>query len=94
LHRAGDLSQAEQLYRHAAAADGRNSRALYLLGIARFQQGAPEEALEWIQSALEIEPASADALSHRGNVLHALGRLHEALESYDHALRLRTMTRS
>jgi protein O-GlcNAc transferase len=68
--------------------DNRNFGARYLLGIARFQQGAPEEALEWIQSALEIEPASAEALSHRGNVLHALGRLHEALESYDRALKL------
>ena len=82
---AGRLLEAEQLCLEVLNAEPANFRAQNFLGIIRFQQGRYAEALASIGASLKLN-SSADALSNYGNVLQALGRLEEALESYDKAL--------
>ena len=87
LLRAGKLAEAEQLYLEIIKAQPGNAGARHFLGIIRFQQGRPAEALDWIAAALNLK-RDADVLTSRGNILEALGRPDEALESYDQALAL------
>ena len=82
---AGRLLEAEQLYLEVLNAEPANFRAQNFLGIIRFQQGRYAEALASIGASLKLN-SNADALSNYGNVLQALGRLEEAVESYDKAL--------
>ncbi|HEX3754117.1 MAG TPA: tetratricopeptide repeat protein [Rhizomicrobium sp.] len=86
LHQAGDLPEAERLYRQMLAAEPDSFTAHHALGIIRAQQGRNAEAIEWIGAALTLEPDVAPAWANHGNLLSAAGRLDEALASYDKAL--------
>jgi predicted O-linked N-acetylglucosamine transferase (SPINDLY family) len=85
LQKNGHVAEAERLYLDLLAADPGNFRAQNSLGIIRFQQGRYDEALALIGASLTSN-SNAETLSNYGNVLQALGRLDEALESYDKAL--------
>jgi protein O-GlcNAc transferase len=87
-HRAGQLAEAERLYRQILQADPRNFFAYHMLGILRSQQGRHGEALELIAAALKINPASSEALSNYGNILTVLGRTGDALAAFDRALEI------
>jgi predicted O-linked N-acetylglucosamine transferase (SPINDLY family) len=89
LHRSGNLSEAERLYRQVLAADPRNFTARHLLGVVRAQQGRSDEALAEIAAALEIRPDDPDALLNRANVLKTLNRSDEALSGFGRALAAR-----
>ncbi len=86
LHRRGDLTAAESLYREALAASPGHPQALHLFGVLRFQQGRAAEALALIAAALAAKPGAPAMLSNYGLVLDGLGRFEEALASYDQAL--------
>jgi predicted O-linked N-acetylglucosamine transferase (SPINDLY family) len=86
-HRNGQLEQAERLFLETLSTDPGNFRAQNFLGIIRFQQGRYAEALALIGASLKLN-SNAEALSNYGNVLQALGRLDEALASYDKALEI------
>lgn len=55
---------------------------------ALFRNGNLEEALDWIELAIlhEGETPSPTVLEHAGDILHALGRVEEALERWKSAL--------
>jgi predicted O-linked N-acetylglucosamine transferase (SPINDLY family) len=86
FHQIGNLVEAERLYLNVIAADPLSFNAFRLLGVLRAQQGRNTEALELIGRALEVKPDVAKALSNYGSVLASLGRLEEALVSFDKAL--------
>ena len=104
LHRAGDLSRAEQLYAAVAQADPGNPDAWHLLGIVKHAQttratrasppaeAAREASLEaaaLIRRALELEPGRADFWCNLGEVLRAAGgQLDQARHALKHALDL------
>jgi tetratricopeptide (TPR) repeat protein len=87
-HQAGELAQAEALYRQVLAASPHNLGALHLLGVIACQAGQPALALDWIDRAIQIDPNFADAYINRGGALHTLGQYQAAVESYDTAIRL------
>lgn len=89
LHRSGNLSEAERLYRQALSTDPRDFTARHLLGILRAQQGHSEEALAEIGAALAIRPDDPDALLNYASMLKTLGRPGEALIGFDRALAAR-----
>jgi predicted O-linked N-acetylglucosamine transferase (SPINDLY family) len=55
-HFAGDLPRARQLYAQLLAGDATHAAAMFRLAVIGLQQGAPAEAIEWLQGALAIEP--------------------------------------
>lgn len=59
-----------------------------LCGMSLFKLGRYGEALEVIDSALEIKPDSPTEWSNKGFVLSAMGRNEEALEAFEKALSL------
>ena len=87
-HGAGDLGQAEQIYRRILAADPTQSDALHYLGVIGLQTGRFEDAVTLISQAIEQRPDYLDALSNLGNALQALGRFDEAAARYREALQL------
>ena len=89
LHRHGELTQAEPLYRQVLAATPRHAEALHLLGVVAVQQQRFEEADRLIAEALAISPDWAEALSNRAVALRGLGNLDQALASCDKALAVR-----
>ncbi len=62
------------------------SRDYLFRSIAWYEKGHFREALDDINRSVELNPAEASALHHRGNVLFALNRLQEAEGAYEQAL--------
>ena len=90
LHQGGRLAEAETNYRHILKVYPNHFDSLHLLGVIYSQRGNHAEAVRQIDLALKINPkAAAVAHNNRGVALKALGRLDEALASYDKALALR-----
>ncbi len=78
LHQDGDLTGAEKLYREVLDTQPADPDVLHLLGMARFQQGDPEEAVLYVSRAIEASPETAMYPSNLAVVLRSLGRLAEA----------------
>ena len=87
-HRAGELPQAEALYRQILAANPDHPDVLYLLGAIACQTGRNALAVELLDRAISLNPQHAEAYSARGNALFSLQRNQAALASYDLALRI------
>ena len=87
-HAAGNLDEAERLYRMAVEADPDHFDALHALGVLAAQRRNFAEADVWLQRALAIDPDAPDALANRSNVQNALGRFADALANAEAALRI------
>jgi len=88
LHRAGELDQAEAIYRQILAADSRNADAWHLLGLVAHARGAQQIAAEWIGRAIVCDGAQPSFHHHLAEVHLAAGQLELAGQSCRQALRL------
>lgn len=89
LHKAGNLAEAERLYKAILSSKPDHFDALHYLGVIEAQRRRPQDAHRLISRALDIDPQSSEAWLNHGNVLRALNRLDEALASYDRALAIK-----
>jgi len=87
-HQAGQLAQAERLYRAVLAEDSNHAHAWYLLGVARWQQGDGVEAEQCLRQALQRRPDWAAAHNYLGSVLARQKRHVEAALHFREAIRL------
>lgn len=87
LHRAGQLAEAEALYRQILSADPQHPEAMHRLGVLAHQAGQHQLALQYIGQAIALNPQAA-YYCNQGTVYRALGRLEEAADSYRHGLEL------
>lgn len=87
-HQAGQLQQAETLYRQVLAANPRHADSLHLLGVIARQFGRSALAIEYIDNAIKIEPRAAAYHTSRGNVFKDAGGTKDAEACYREALRL------
>lgn len=87
-HQAGNVAEAEQLYRQVLAAAPAQFDALHLLGVIHLQRNDFAEADRLIGRALAVNAKFADAHADRGFALEQLGRPDEAIASYDQAIAL------
>ncbi|HYM32019.1 MAG TPA: tetratricopeptide repeat protein [Candidatus Cybelea sp.] len=87
-HRAGQIGEAETLYRRALEQDPRNADALHLLGVIALERGRPKEAVELIGKAVQIAPNFAGGHGNLANALRAAGRTDEAMAHFARALSL------
>jgi Tfp pilus assembly protein PilF len=88
-HKAGDLAEAERLYRAAISADSRDAVAHNLLGMVLQQTGNLTAALAEIEHALSLKPDYSQAFNNRGIVRQALGQTGDAIEDYRRAIALK-----
>ena len=87
-HQAGQLSEAEQLYREILQQEPCQEKVMYLLGLASHQNGDLAIASEWYQQALAVNPNYIDAHNNLGVLLQQQGNLQRAADHYQAALRL------
>jgi tetratricopeptide (TPR) repeat protein len=84
--KAGELERAETALTRAVELSPKHVNSLVNLARVLLDRDRPEEALVQLESALEIDSASADTWRVMGNALSDLGRGDEAIESYRNAL--------
>jgi tetratricopeptide (TPR) repeat protein len=88
LHQAGDLAQAERLYRAVMEAAPQHADALRLLGVLMHQRGDAASATDLIGRAIASDPANAKAHDNLGFVLTAIGKRDEAVACFQRAIAL------
>ena len=89
LHQAGELGQAESLYRQVIQAEPANGEVLLLLGVVCGQQKRLDEGLAYFRQALKLRPNDADVCFNLGLTCESLGSKEEAGEHFRQTLRLR-----
>ena len=87
-HQAGNLPEAETLYKLVLTVDKKHFVALLMLGILNGQLGNYQEAERLLRSAARINPNDPGCHFNHGNALAALQRYDEALGAFDQALTL------
>lgn len=85
-HNAGQLAQAEAIYRQVLQIEPAHPDALNLLGLIAYQTGQNEQAANLIRRAISANKRVPDYHHNLGNILIALGRFAEAEASLREAL--------
>jgi tetratricopeptide (TPR) repeat protein len=88
-HQAGNLAEAERLYREILQRDTRHPDAWHLLGLVSYARGHYGEAIQQIGHALAADPAQASFYNHLAEAQRALGQLEQAQQSCRQALALK-----
>ncbi len=88
-HQAGQLAEAESLYRQVLAGDRNHFGSLHHLGIIALQRGQPQAAIEPIGRAIAIDGRNPECRYNIGFAFQSLGRLNEAVNHYREAIRLK-----
>ncbi|HYV39809.1 MAG TPA: tetratricopeptide repeat protein [Gemmataceae bacterium] len=81
-HQAGDLAEAERLYREIIQADASHADAWCFLGAVCQAQGQKAEAEANYRQAIQLAPAFASALNSLGILLAEQGKLEEAAYNF------------
>ncbi len=86
LHRAGDMDNAEKIYRDILRAEPGNPDALHLLGLVRRQRGDLGQALELLKKACVERPSNPLFISDWADALQENKLFKEALACYQQIL--------
>jgi protein O-GlcNAc transferase len=87
-HQAGQLREAESIYRQILQLHPNQPDALHLLGVAMQQSGNTTAAIEFIQKAIAADPRHSAFYNNLGNVLRHVHRNAEAIAAYRKAIEL------
>ena len=88
LHRQGELTAAERIYREVLEQQPRHFDSLHMLGVIALQTRRAERGIELIRKAIGLNENVAAAHNNLGKALLDLGRPGEALASFDQATAL------
>jgi tetratricopeptide (TPR) repeat protein len=89
LHQAGDLRQAERIYRDVLRIDPRQGDALNLLGFIANQVGKPEEAIDLLSRAVAAFPQEPEFHGTLVAAFKGVGDVESAVRHYREAMRLK-----
>jgi predicted O-linked N-acetylglucosamine transferase (SPINDLY family) len=87
-HQAGNLAEAEFLYKLVLQADKKQFDALHLLGVIEGQRGNFAAGIERLNRALRVRPKATDVLINLGRMQGELAMRAEAVSTYKKALSL------
>jgi predicted O-linked N-acetylglucosamine transferase (SPINDLY family) len=87
-HQAGQLAEAERIYRQVLARDPQNAHVLHLLGTIALQVGQYAAAADLIGQAIRLDRSQAAFHANLGEALRQQQKAAEAIESYQRALKL------
>jgi predicted O-linked N-acetylglucosamine transferase (SPINDLY family) len=91
-HKAGQLAEAERLYRQILSVEPRHVDTLHLLGVLAHQVGRPDIAVDLIGQAVALKPdyiVAHYSLRNLGQSLQNQGKFEEARGCYERALALK-----
>jgi protein O-mannosyl-transferase len=77
------------LFNHALRMTKDNYIAYNCYGLALFEEGKIEQAIDYYNQAIRISPDYADAFNNKGTAYSKLGRYQRAIEDYNQAIRLK-----
>jgi len=86
-HEAGRLDQARECYRKILQAEPDHPDARHLSGMLAYREGDYETAVCEINRGLAVRPTNSLYLTNLGNSLRALGRLDEARQAFERAIK-------
>lgn len=89
LHQAGNLEQAERIYRTVLQQQPDYPPALSGLGHLAYQAGKLDQGLAFIDRAIALNPNQPHFHFHRGEILQKQNRLEEVIQAYGRALQLK-----
>lgn len=89
LHGAGHLSEAKNIYQQILTITPTHADTMDMLGVLLLQTNQAEQALDWIQAAIDIRPDTALFHVHRAHALLALGRGRDAETAARRAIALK-----
>src|SRR3954453_7349439 len=89
-HQAGQLFDAENVYRQVLASDSRHFGSLHHLGIIALRKGQAQVAVDVISRALASNNRVPDCHYNMAFALQTLGRLSEAVGYYSQGIGLNT----
>lgn len=89
LHKQGQLTQAEAIYREILRPYPRHFDALHYLGLISLQKGHAQAGVDLISQAVEIDGSQVPALNNLALGLLQLNRPAEALTCYNRALQIK-----
>ncbi len=81
-HRAGNLTEAEALYRAVVQSEPNHPDALALLGVVTGDKGNLAEAVRLIEQAIKLDPKAALFKFYLGNALMAAGDMKRAMVAF------------
>jgi adenylate cyclase len=85
-----DLEKAEGYHNRAFALNPNDTRMLAQRGELMVWLGRPEEGVEWVQKAMQLDPLGADGFAHLlGRALRAGRRYQDAIAAYKQVRRVR-----
>ena len=87
-HHAGQLAQAEQLYRQILVQQPNHADALHYMGVIARQAGRGDLAVDLIRQAIAIKPNDPEARYNLGNALQDTGQLDDAIAAFRQAIAL------
>lgn len=85
-HQAGNLAQAEAIYRQILAAVPAHADSWHLLGVVTHQHGQSRQAIKLIREAIRLAPQAADYYANLGEAYRALEEFGQAIEAFEEAL--------
>lgn len=88
FHKAGDMKQAEKLYKEILDTSPNNGNALNLLGFLKISNNEFQEAVEYLKKAAVLHPNFFDAWFNLGLAYKNENMLDEAIEAYNQALKI------
>jgi protein O-GlcNAc transferase len=87
-HAAGQLDEAEHIYRRILELHRSDLEARHMIAVVRLQQGRAAEALAMIEPLVGEAPGNADIRAQCGLARQELGQRDEAMADFDQALAL------
>lgn len=88
LHRAGQLAQAERVYRQILQTNPNTAEAWHLLGLLAVQSGQPQAAVGYLERATDLDPGCALYWSGLGMVCRDLAQFERAAAAYRRAIQV------
>src|SRR5258708_16014154 len=89
FHRAGNLQQAENLYRQILQVDPAHPDAVHFMGVIAHQVGRQELAIDYMKKSIELRPLAETFYCNLGLAYQAARKPDEAAAAYRQALQLR-----
>lgn len=86
LHQLGHLGLAQAIYQEILAIDPGHVNALHFLGLTYWKLNQIEKGLDLIEQAIRLAPSKPKLHFNKAVLLEAMGKIAEAIESYDCAL--------
>jgi len=88
-HQAGQLADAEKIYRQILREQPNHPEALYFLGVLTNQRGDTDAAIDLIRQSISFRPGYAEAHRNLGVFLAKRGRFDEAFGCFTRAAQLK-----